>query len=204
MKNKIKATEKIKYIILPNYLAASNRETLNILKNKVKKHLKTLDKPIENKVTGFKTNINNKSIGKMLFPAPYFNPFSKEYVTNLNALLIIEEIFQKAIYVDTFKMLKNKDKKDKFHHFVAPLRMNNKNYRVLLTVCEKENGSYLYILNTDLDKDFQKMERDIKIATLVKDLRLYNYQIKDYEYYNAQKMKDKNIINEVKVKYSGC
>ena len=205
MKNKIKAKESIEYIVIDNYINANSRPTLNLLKNKVKNHLKNIKDNLVNESTGYKARINNKSIGKMIFPAPYFNPFSKEYVANLNALLQVKELFQKAIYIDTLKMMKDKDKKEKFHHFVAPLIMNKQRYRVLITACQKENSSYLYILNTSVFlEEMPFLGKTIRVQDLVNNIKLYNYKEQDYEYYDVERMRKENIIKEQKPKYSGC
>ena len=200
---------KVNYITLTNFHHVTNRQDLNQLKELVKINIKNINYPLINKSTGYKVTISSKSIGKMLlgtsqkiiikmlFPAPYFNPFIKDYINNLNFLLKIEDLFINAIYIGSFKQMKNKNSKSIFHHFVAPIKINNSSYKIFITIY---NNS-LYSINSKFIKETK--EDSIKVKELVDNIELYNYQIKNYELININTMRHKNIIKEDRPIYIG-
>ncbi len=204
MRNNIKSTAKIKYVKLSNYYEAKDRLSLNRLKTKVKEYLKSLNKPLINISTGLHVIVNSRSIGKILFPAPYFNPFIKEYIINLNVVLKIEDIFAKAIYIDSYEMQKEKEEKEKFHHFVSPVILKGQKYRVFITICERKHTKIIYMVNTEPYLNASDNSNDIEVSKLVNDVKLYNYQTANYDYYDLPKMQKDNIIKEPRVEYSGC
>ena len=197
MFNQYLEDSKVNYITLTNFNHVTNRQELNQLKELVKTNIKNIKYPLINKSTGYKVTISSKSIGKMLFPAPYFNPFIKDYINNLNFLLKIEDLFINAIYIGSFKQMKNKNSKSIFHHFVAPIKINNSSYKIFITIY---NNS-LYSINSKFIKETK--EDSIKVKELVDNIELYNYQIKNYELININTMRHKNIIKEDRPIYIG-
>ena len=95
MVNRINKNTKVKYIKNDKFVKVeeNSRQDLNKLKQDTKDYLKSIKYPLINNSTGYIAKINSRSVGKMLFPAPYFNPFTKNYIDNLNALLKIKELF---------------------------------------------------------------------------------------------------------------
>lgn len=209
MENKYNKNEKINYIINNDYHEVSNRQELNILRENLKNTLRNINYPIVNKSTNAEVCLNSKCINKLLFPAPYFNPFCQKYITILNALFKIEQLFIIAIYITTFEAMKNKKDNELFHHFASPLIMNNLKYRVLITVCEKINSGHFYITSIQLDKIEHLRLLDywihpkIKIRNFVKDIKIYNYDKEDYAKYDIKIMEDNHIIKEDDLSYCG-
>ncbi len=197
MFNKYLENSKLNIIILPKYYNVLNRQDLNELKELVKIKIKNLKYPLINKSTGYKININSKSIGKILYPAPYFNPFIKDYIINLNASLIIDELYYNAIYVGSLKEMKNNKANNIYHHFISPLRIANKIYKVFITIY----NSSLYSISLE----FLKTANDSKINVkdLVNNTEIYNYQIKNYELININTMRSQHIIKEDQPIYIG-
>ena len=209
MKNRYNKKDKIRYVINNNYHEVSNRQELNILRENLKETLKNINYPIINKSTKIKIYMNSKSINKLLFPAPYFNPFEQKYINILNALFKIEKLFTIAVYIDTLEAMKNKKDNERFHHFAAPIIMNNLEYRVLITVCEHLNSNRFYIVSIQLEKvenikplDFWFYPK-IKINNFVKDIKIYNYNKQSYLKYDIEVMENKHVIKEDSVSYCG-
>ncbi len=197
MFNQYLENTKVNYIILDSFYPALNRQELTKLKNLVKINIKNLKYPLINKSTGYKIVINSKSIGKILYPAPYFNPFIKDYIFNLNVSLKIEELYFNSIYIGSLKEMKNNNANNVYHHFVAPLKIKNKAYKVFITIY----NNALYSLSIEFYKN--TIKKDIEVKELVNDIELYNYQIKNYELININTMRNKNIIKEDRPIYIG-
>lgn len=203
MYNYYRKNKRIKFIYLTDFYDVNNRKELNFLKTKVKNNLKKIDKPLKNKSTKREAIINKKSINKVLFPTPYFNPFSQDYILNINALIKIKELFANAIYIDTFKAMKNHNNSKKYHHFVAPLIINNNYYRVLITTYEIQESSILHIKALRVEKIDEFKNKTIKIEDLVKNISLYNYENESFDYYDLQKMENNQVIKEPEIIYYG-
>lgn len=208
MENKYGKNKRINYVINNNYFEVNNRQDLNILRENLKNTLKSINYPIINKSTNSEVYLNSKCINKLLFPAPYFNPFCQKYITILNALFKIEQLFMTAVYVATLKAMKNKKDNELFHHFASPLIMNNLKYRILITVSENINSGHFYITSIQLDKIEQLRVLDyvypkIKIHNFVKDIKIYNYDKQDYANYDIKIMEDNHIIKEDNISYCG-
>lgn len=215
MQNNLTKYARVKYIKLDNYWQIKNqdRQKLEQLKKMTKKYLNTIKYPLLNKHTGYVAKLNSRSIGKMIFPAPYFNPFIKNYINNLNALLKLKELFENSVYIDTLKPMKGKEKNPNiigFHHFVAPLIMNDKKYRVLITAREKKNSHILYVISSEVMPikfslfNYLGFDNYISLKRLIKDIKIYNYEMKDYNTYNIDDINLNNSIKEDSVCYVGC
>ena len=206
MFNKLKENNKIQFIKKEGYLNATNREELNILKEKIYATLKNMSMPLINESTGLSAKINSKCIGKLLFPAPYFNPYTKDYIPNLNACCKLEELFTKAIYFKSFKAMKTKNKWNEYHYFVAPLIMNNNKYRFVITVCEHSKSHLLYIIATKLEFlgiANKQNNNFITVKELVKNIKIYNYMDNSYENIDIKTMRNNKIIKETSSDYQG-
>ncbi|MCI9585736.1 MAG: hypothetical protein HFH45_03790 [Bacilli bacterium] len=181
----------IKFIVNKHYysfLPKQYRE-LNYLRNKVTKILKKENGYIVNKATGYKAKINSHTLNKILHPTVNFNTFDIKYINNLNAACKLKELFENAIYIDSLPPMKGKNKNPnelEYHHFVAPLFMNGKKYRVFITAREKVNSDILYVVSAEVLSEF--MEGDfpmtISVEKLVENIRLWNYDLEEYHVYN--------------------
>ena len=193
LKNKnITPQEKIPYTIHKSYIAVKKNDykSLKKLQDDVKKLKRGT---YENKATGYRADINGETIGKILSPSMNSRyKWSAGCIDNLNASIYLPELFEKAIYIDTKppQKQKNAGKQIKgFHHFVAPIYMNNKEYRVRITAREKWNSDTLYlveakVLNTksgarnaagQKPPTLGKAPLDISIQDLVNGVKIYDY-----------------------------
>ena len=199
LKNKnITEDTKISFVIAEEYIDVpkNNKVALSELQNKVKQLPRGT---YENKATGYKADINSKTIWKILKPKPNFNPWEKNYIDNLNAALSLPQLFENAVYLDTIgnQKSKNANKEIKgFHHFIAPLHMNEEDYRVRIVAREKENSNILYIVDTEIlqnkeevavpnnmNGNFMTTSSEISIPDLIKDVKIYDYDMqKNIEY----------------------
>lgn len=162
----------------------------------------------ENKATGYKADINRITIGKILNPANNhrYNQWDKRYINNLNAARYLPELFENAVYVDTKppQKLKNEGKQIKgYHHFIAPIYMNDREYRVRIVTREKENSDTLYIVETDIltIKDGARMAAgqkpptlgatpsDISIPELINGVKIYDYDMQKNDVYTQENIK---------------
>ena len=196
---------KVKYVINNDFKSVSNKAEINLLREQLKNKLRQINYPITNLSTKKVGIINRKSINKMLYPAPVFNPFAEDYILQLNALFKLKELFEQAIYIDTYYDMKKNFSLIKYHYFVAPLIMKQRKYRVLITV-KDNNSQNLQILTLQLELlkkyCFFPISK-IKIKYLINNTKLYNYQINAYEYYDLDKLLEKNVIKEDEVLYVG-
>ena len=138
----------------------------------------------------------------MLFPAPYFYPYQQDYILNLNALLEIKKIFNQAIYIDSYKELKNKNKDVIYHYFVAPIIINNLKYRIFITTYENMHSGIFYLLTTHIE-NIEISSLTISVIKLVQDIKLYNYKQQDYQIYDIEVMRNHKVIKERKELYNG-
>ena len=154
LKNKnLTINSRIPFTVLNNYInvAKGDKSALGKLVSKVSNLKRGTYK---NDATGYKADINADTIRKAIHPTHNkFNPFTEEHIRNLNAMLKLPELFKKAVYVDTKppQKSKNKNKAIKgFHHFVAPLFMDNGEYRAIIRAREKVNSNILYVLSVEV------------------------------------------------------
>lgn len=103
-----------------------------------------------------------------------------------------------AIYIDTIPIQKKKSEKLSeigYHHFVAPINIEGKIYRVLISGKEKYNSKKLYSLNVEVlpqinTNEFdKKIQKDLSILELVYNVKIYNYETGKNILYNASKIK---------------
>lgn len=139
LKNKnLNKKENIKCILCDSYIDVyhNNISNLKKLQCKVKESLVNDKGILKNYFTEYEAKITNETINKILHPAPNFNIYDKKYINNINAACYLKKLFESAVYIDTLKPMKNKSRNINelgYHHFVSPLIMNNKLFRVLLT-----------------------------------------------------------------------
>lgn len=202
LKNKnIDKDTKIPYVVSNDYINVpkNDRSALNSLQEKVKQLPRGT---YENKATGYKADITGRTIGKIIRPKPQFYPWGKNYIQNLNAALYLPELFENAVYIDTKynQKEKNANKSIKgFHHFVAPIYMDNQMYRALITAREKENSNILYIVDTEILKNKKDLalpnnmngnllarSSGISIPDLIKDVKIYNYDTQAEQSYSSE------------------
>ena len=68
-------------------------------------------------------------------------------------MLKLPELFKNAVYVDSKNPQKPKNQYKaikEYHHFVAPIFMDNGEYRALITAREKINSNTLYVLRVEV------------------------------------------------------
>ena len=162
---------------------------------KLQKEVKGINRgTYENRATGYKADINATTISKIIQPTQAFNPWGAKYnyIENLNAAKHLVELFENAVYIDSkpAQKAKNVGKQIKeYHYFVAPIEMNNKDYRVLITAREKVNSNTLYVVKTEIlpnkirdasvvgqkPTNMIGASRTISIADLVNGVNIYDY-----------------------------
>lgn len=191
-KTRIPIVENTNYISVPQ----KDYNSLKRLKNEVKKVKRST---YENKASGYKADINSDTINKITNPAPKFNPWNNNYIQNLNASVYLPTLFENAVYVDTKsnQKLKNSNKQMQgFHHFVAPIRMNNDVYRVSITAREKVNSNILYIVDAEIlqtnkgntvpnvkNGNIGVLPSDMSVADLVNGVKIYDYNLQQNKVY---------------------
>lgn len=161
----------------------------------------------ENKATGYKADINRVTIGKILNPSGGngFNRWSKKYIDNLNAATQLPELFENAVYIDTKGNQKAKKANQQiqgYHHFVAPIYMDGKEYRARIVAREKQNSDVLYIVETEImpikngssgsrskASYFVSVPFDISIPELVNGVKIYDYNMQKNDIYNHNDIK---------------
>lgn len=192
----------IKFITNKHYIKVKEGDyaNLNLLKDKVKEILKTNGHFITNKATGYRAQINKKTINKILFPAPRFDSYNIKYINNLNAACKLKELFKSAVYIDSLPPMKIKKKNPNelgYHHFVAPLYMNGKKYRVFITAREKANSNILYVVSAEIIAKIVSDDYKMKISVeeLVKNVKLWNYDLEEYHIYNIDNIVCDQIPN---------
>lgn len=200
-KNITEETE-IPYVVNNQYITVqkNNKIALAELQDRVKNLPRGT---YENKATGYKADINRRTIGKILNPTKRFNPWSKShnYIENLNAAAYLPELFENAVYLDTHENQK-KNNGEEFHYFVAPIYMNNKAQRALITARSGEKYDVLYVVRVEVienKEDAQAAEQmlsasigspsTITIPDLIKDVKIYNYDTQENQKYSPEDIK---------------
>ncbi len=162
----------------------------------------------ENKATGYKADINGRTVGKILNPSHNMKhaQWSKKYIENLNAAAYLPELFENAVYVDTKENQKSKKANQQiqgYHHFVAPIYMDDKEYRVRIVAREKQNSDTLYIVETEImtikdgvrklpgqkPRNLGATPSDISIPELVNGVKIYDYNMQKNDIYNHNDIK---------------
>ena len=210
----------IPYVVNNSYITVPKNNKIALVE--LQDRVKNLPRgTYENKATGYKADINSKTIGKILKPKPSFNPWGKNYTDNLNAATQLPELFKNAVYIDTKENQKSKNANKEikgFHHFVAPITMNGNNYRVMITAREKENSNILYIVDTEIMQNKEEAalpnnmngnllttSSTITIPDLIKDVKIYNYDTQENQEYTSEdirfSLRNKNITEDTEIPY---
>ncbi len=191
----ININDKIPFIYVENYINARTYGDMNLLKEKVKNKLYNCKGVIINYPTGFSAKITNITINKIIYPTSHFKAFNTKYIDNLNASYYLKYLFKNAIYIDTLKPMKQKTNNQNeigYHHFVAPIKMNGKCYKALITVKERINSKILYVVSVNLFK-FNYKKNDISVKTLINNIDIWNYDLKNYNHYTYNDFVAENI-----------
>lgn len=183
----IKQTDRIPYVENNAYISAAKGDNaaLNALEDAVKNLPRTT---LINTATGYKADITGETIGKIIHPTRRMNKFAPRHIDNLNAAAKLPELFERAVYVDTKGNQKKRGSNEELHHFVAPIRMNGKEYRARIVARDRANSDILYIINveilpikkgTPLASNYASQSRsvpsDISIYELVRNVKIYDY-----------------------------
>lgn len=204
LRNKyLNLNKKIKYITHNNYITVKNGEydQLTKLRNCVACYLQGENELIINYATGYKAKITKVTLNKIIHPTKKFNSYSNKYINNLNAACNLKKLFENAVYIDSIPPMKGKSKNPNeigYHHFVAPLFMNDRRYRVLITTREKINSNILYVVSLEILPEYSNNTPFISVEDLVKDIKIWNYDLKKYHIYNIDNIVcDKHDDNSV-------
>ncbi len=182
----ININTEIDFIKNNHYCNASTYNDITVLRNNVQNILNHSKGIVINKATGYKAKITNTTLHKIIHPSSHFNVFSKKYIDDLNAACYLKELFENAVYLDTLKPMKNKVNNVNelgYHHFVAPLKMNDECYKAYITVREKVNSKILYVVSVKLFKFDYKLST-ISVKELIDNTNIWNYALNDYNYYS--------------------
>ena len=197
---------RIPYTVYQSYISVKKNDNA-ALKNLQDSVRKLKRGTYENKATGYKADINRVTIGKILNPSGGngFNRWSKKYIDNLNAATQLPELFENAVYVDTKENQKSKKANQQiqgYHHFVAPIYMDGKEYRARIVAREKQNSDVLYIVETEImpikngssgsrskASYFVSVPFDISIPELVNGVKIYDYNMQKNDIYNHNDIK---------------
>ena len=187
LRNKyIKLNTKINIIENNNYIKVSTYQDLNLLRTTVRNTLNLNRGIIVNNATGICAKITKETVNKIIFPKSKFNFFNKRYIDNLNAAVYLDCLFNNAIYIDTLIPMKDKRQsvtEKGYHHFVAPLKMNNYCYKAYITVKEKHNSNILYVVSVILFQ-FDYSQKSIIAKDLIDNTSIWNYDLNGYNYYS--------------------
>lgn len=198
---------KIPYVNHSSYMEANKND--NKALRKLQDKVRALKRgTYENKATGYKADINSKTIGKLIRPTNNkFNAWGEKfnYIENLNAAVYLPELFYNAVYVDTKQPQKKKNEGKQiqgYHHFVAPIYMDNRAYRVMITAREKQNSDALYVVKTEVIKikegtqllgqkprNSVGMPSDISIPELIDGVKIYDYDMQINDVYTQKDIK---------------
>ena len=208
LKNKnLDIDSRIPFTHLRNYINVSKGDSASL--NKLEDAVKGIKRgTYVNKATEYMADINRETINKALHPkSGKMNNFSTRYIDNLNAMQVLPELFREAVYIDSKPPQKSKNKGkaiQNYHHFVAPLYMNNDEYRALITAREKTNSNTLYVLRVEVlpIKKRQSVGSsanavsllrglpfDISVADLVNGVNIYDYSNQSAKSYGIQDVK---------------
>ena len=197
---------RIPYTVHQSYISVKKNDNA-ALKNLQDSARKLKRGTYENKATGYKADIIGETIGKIINPSgnKISNPWSKKYIDNLNAATQLPELFENAVYIDTKgnqKVKKAKQQIQGYHHFVAPIYMDGKEYRVRIVAREKQNSDTLYIVETEImpikngssvgrskASQFVSVPFDISIPELVNGVKIYDYNMQKNDIYNHNDIK---------------
>ena len=206
LKNKnLNSNSRIPYSVLQKYITVAKNDysALNKLESKVKKLKRGT---YTNDATGYSADINGDTIRKALNPThKKFDAFKVEHIRNLNAMLKLPELFKNAVYVDSKNPQKTKNQNKaikEYHHFVAPIFMDNGEYRALITAREKVNSNTLYVLRVEIlptqkrhtpsaaqqnagGSQLLSVPSDISIPELVSGVKIYNYDTQKTDTYSG-------------------
>lgn len=189
IRNDLKLNDYVRIVKINNYIKVLNyqKKNLETLRNNFKQYINQNRQLILNKSTLYSAKITSKTLNKIIYPAPYFNHYSTDYIDNLNAACHLKELFENAVYVDTIKPMKKKKYNYNelgYLHFVCPILMNNKYYKALITVKEKVVSKILYIVSVELFEIKQLNSDKILVKDLFKNIKLWNYDDENYDIYN--------------------
>ena len=198
---------KIPYTVHQSYISVKKNDNA-ALKNLQDNVRKLKRGTYENKATGYKADINGRTVGKILNPSHNMKhaQWSKKYIENLNAAAYLPELFENAVYVDTKENQKSKKANQQiqgYHHFVAPIYMDDKEYRVRIVAREKQNSDTLYIVETEImtikdgvrklpgqkPRNLGATPSDISIPELVNGVKIYDYNMQKNDIYNHNDIK---------------
>lgn len=198
---------RIPYTVHQSYISVKKNDNaaLKNLQNSVRKLKRGT---YENKATGYKADINGRTVGKILNPSHNMKhaQWGKKYIENLNAAAYLPELFENAVYVDTKENQKSKKANQQiqgYHHFVAPIYMDDKEYRVRIVAREKQNSDTLYIVETEImtikdgvrklpgqkPRNLGATPSDISIPELVNGVKIYDYNMQKNDIYNHNDIK---------------
>ena len=198
---------RIPYTVHQSYISVKKNDNA-ALKNLQDSVRKLKRGTYENKATGYKADINGRTVGKILNPSHNMKhaQWSKKYIENLNAAAYLPELFENAVYVDTKENQKSKKANQQiqgYHHFVAPIYMDDKEYRVRIVAREKQNSDTLYIVETEImtikdgvrklpgqkPRNLGATPSDISIPELVNGVKIYDYNMQKNDIYNNNDIK---------------
>ena len=198
---------RIPYTVHQSYISVKKNDNA-ALKNLQDSVRKLKRGTYENKATGYKADINGRTVGKILNPSHNMKhaQWSKKYIENLNAAAYLPELFENAVYVDTKENQKSKKANQQiqgYHHFVAPIYMDDKEYRVRIVAREKQNSDTLYIVETEImtikdgvrklpgqkPRNLGATPSDISIPELVNGVKIYDYNMQKNDIYNHNDIK---------------
>lgn len=207
LKNKnITPQTRIPYVNHSSYMSVRKNDykALNTLQDKVR-NLKR--GTYENKATGYKADITRETVGKIISPSgkSKFDHWAKKYIDNLNAAVYLPELFENAVYVDTKGNQKAKKANQQirgYHHFVAPIYMDGKEYRARIVAREKQNSDTLYIVETEImpikngssvgrrsSSRFVSVPSSISIPELINGVKIYDYDTQKNDVYTQKDIK---------------
>ena len=187
--NNLKLNDYIRVVKINNYINVFGRQKkkLEALTNKLKQYINQNRQSIINKSTKYSAKITSRTLNKIIYPAPYFNHYSIDYIDNLNAACNLKEIFENAVYIDTLAPMKSKRNNSNelgYLHFICPIMMNNKYYKALITVREKVSSKTLYIISVELFKMNNFNGSKMLVKDLFQNIKLWNYDNQNYDCYN--------------------
>lgn len=194
---------RIPYTVHRSYIAVKKNDTAAL--KKLQDSVKGLSRgTYENKATGYKADINGRTIGKILNPSHNMKhtQWSKKYIENLNAAAYLPELFENAVYVDTKENQKSKKSNQQiqgYHHFVSPVYMDGKEYRVRIVAREKQNSDTLYIVETEImtikdgvrklpgqkPRNLGATPSDISIPDLINGVKIHDYNMQKNDTYTS-------------------
>ena len=208
LKNKnLDIDSRIPFTHLNDYINVSKGDSASL--NKLEDAVKGIKRgTYVNKATEYRADINSTTIKKAIYPTNgNFNKFSIKHINNLNAIRVLSKLFEEAVYVDSKPPQKSKNKGkaiQDYHHFVAPLYMNNDEYRALITAREKTNSNTLYVLRVEVLQTKKatsaaaqqnavshsnRLPSDISVADLVNGVNIYDYANQSAKSYGIQDVK---------------